>query len=246
MTILIELDKIKKRLEQEGDTKQVRKAFWRIIGKMKRQEPKQITDAEIEKAAKIRNQLFRQKIVLSMPKGLLLFFFIALIAFFGIIQLLLFLDVWLANIIPYDPFLYTIILNILLSIVAVILAYGVYPWGRYFGGVIGRVKFEGFYRYSPGELGLKIEYASYLRTTQSRRKWVFGLPILWVFGFFFILLPIAWVLNPSGIWGPLVMIGLFAIFYPTIYHRKIGELYRFVRELRIAREVKRKQKQDSP
>jgi hypothetical protein len=246
MSFLTELEKIEQRLEQEGDTKQVRTAFWRIISKIKRQDPRQITDATIDKAAKIRNQLFSHDVILSTSKGLGLFFLIALIAFIGIIQILLFFDAWLASLMPYDPFVFTIILNVFLVIGSILLAYGVYPWGRYFGGVIARIKFDGFYRYSPGELGLKIEYTSYLKTTQSRRKWVFGLPVFWVFGFFFILLPITWFLKPSGIWGPFIMIILFGIFYPVIYRRKTGELYRFVRELRIAREVKQKQKQGAP
>ena len=113
--------------------------------------------------------------------------------------------------------------------------------GDYLGGVIARVRFEGFYRYSPGELGLKIEYSSYLKTTQIRRKWVFGFPILWVFAFIFILFPLTWVWNPAGIWAPLILIILFAVFYLTIYRAKTGELYRFMRELRIAREVKQKE-----
>ncbi len=124
----------------------------------------------------------------------------------------------------------------------IFLAYGAYPWGRYIGGIIARVKFDGFYRYSPVELGLKIEYISYLKTTRSRRKWVFGFPIIWIFGIFFMLLPVAWILNPAGIWTPLLFVLLFGVFYLVIYYMKIGELYRFVRELRIEREMIRSKK----
>ena len=242
MPFLAELNQIEKRLDQEGDTKVVRRSFWRIIGQMKRQDPKELDESTIIKAAEVRNRLFKQKVVLGVRKGLLVFFLIALVFFWGNITILLYLELALIVVIGYNPVLFLVIMNVLLAIGSVFVSYGAYPWGRYLGGIIARVKFEGFYRYSPGELGLKIEYTSYLKTTQSRRKWVFGFPILWVFGFLFILLPIAWFLNPRGIWAPLILIVMFAIFYLTIYRMKTGELYRFVRELRIAREVKRRQK----
>ncbi|MDO8056579.1 MAG: hypothetical protein Q6361_06935, partial [Candidatus Hermodarchaeota archaeon] len=84
----------------------------------------------------------------------------------------------------------------------------------------------------------------YLKTTQSRRKWVFGFPIPWVFAFIFFLVPITWLLNRAGVWAPLLICILFAIFYLSIYKAKTGELYRFMRELRIAREVKRIQQKE--
>jgi Flp pilus assembly protein TadB len=244
VAFLAELNQIEKRLDQDGDSKAVRKAFWRIIGQMKRQDPKNLDEACIIKAAELRNRLFKQKVILSVRKGLLLFFLIALVFFWGNITILLYLEPGLTAVIGYNLIFSIVIMNVLLAIVAVFVAYGVYPWGRYLGGVIARVKFEGFYRYSPGELGLKIEYISYLKSTQSRRKWVFGFPIIWVFGFLFIMLPIAWVLNPYGLWAPVILIIMFGIFYLVIYRAKTGELYRFVRELRIAREVKRRKKSE--
>ena len=150
---------------------------------------------------------------------------------------LLNLESTIALFIILPPILSLILLNVILILISVFVAYGSYPWGRYLGGLIARVKFDGFYRYSPGELGLKIEYTSYLRTTQSLRKWVYGFPILWVFCDLLLLLSITWILNPSGIWAPVIIIILFGVFYIYIYTRRTGELYRFVRELRIALEV---------
>jgi hypothetical protein len=241
MTIIAELEGIEQRLDQEGDTKQVRKAFWRIVGKIKRMEPTAVDDEVVEKTTAVRNRLFKQDIVINTGKGVATYFLVCILSFLGYIGVLLFLESSLSLFIILPPLFFQIILNIVLILLSVFIAYGSYPMGRYIGGVIARVKFEGMYRYSPGELGLKIEYTSYLRTTPSRRKWVFGFPIIWVFGILLILLPITWLLNPVGIWAPIFIIILFAIFYVAIYRMKIGELYRFVRELRIAREVKQKE-----
>ena len=242
ITILSDLQTIETRLENEGDTLAVRKAFWRIIGTIKRMEPNEVSDEVISKATEIRNRLFKKDTVLGVGQGLVIFLFVFVFAMLGYIWLLLYVESTLSIFIILSPLILMIVLNILLLIICVFVAYGSYPWGRYFGGVIARVKFDGFYRYSPGELGLKIEYTSYLRTSQSRRKWVYGFPIVWVFGSLFILLPISWFLNPRGIWAPLIIIILFAIFYVAIYYRKTGELHRFMREFRIDRELKKKRK----
>ncbi|MFX1300933.1 MAG: hypothetical protein ACFFAL_07570 [Promethearchaeota archaeon] len=240
MTIESELRTIEQRLNKEGDTKEIRRAFWRIVGKIKRLDPTEVRDEIIEKSAHIRNRLFKHKILLSVNRGLGLFFLIAILAFIAFIWALLFFETTLELFIILPPLFTLLALNVILLVLMIFLAYGAYPWGRYIGGVIARVKFDGFYRYSPGELGLKIEYTSYLKTTQSHRKWVFGFPVFWIFGLFLLLIPIVMVLNPTGIWTPLLMVLLFGIFYMAIYYRKTGELYRFIRELRIEREIRRK------
>jgi len=241
MTIATDLQRIEQQLASEGDTPHVRTAFWRIVGKMKRQNPSRLTEAEIDRAAAIRNRLFKQPVILKVRTGLLLFFITALFAFFAFLWALFYFESSLAMIVSLPPGITAILLNITLGIFTIFIAYGIYPWGRFLGGLIAHVRFEGFYRYSPGELGLKIEYTSYLKTSQSRRKWVFGFPIPWVFAFIIILVPITWLLNPAGIWAPLIICILFVFFYLVIYRAKTGELYRFIRELRIAREVKQTQ-----
>ncbi|MFX0168579.1 MAG: hypothetical protein ACFE89_04385 [Candidatus Hodarchaeota archaeon] len=241
MSIFANLNIIEQRLDKEGDTPEVRKAFWRIVGKMKRLHPSSLSENAIEKAAAIRNRLFGKPVILSVQTGLLVFLILAILAFAAFTWVLLFFESALTAFIVLPLGMSIIALNVVLGIITIFVAYGVYPWGRYLGGVIARIRFEGFYRYSPGELGLKIEYTSYLKTTQSRRKWVFGFPIPWVFSFIFVLIPIARLLNSAGIWAPLIISILFALFYLVIYKAKTGELYRFIRELKIAREVKQNQ-----
>jgi hypothetical protein len=239
MVILKDLQKIEQRLDIEGDTPEVRRDFWRIVGRIKRKNPTELEEEVVGKTTAIRNHLFKQKIAISIGKGLAIYFLVFLFSVLGYLWILFFFESTLAQFILLPPLIVLLALNILLGIISIFVAYGSYPLGRYLGGVIARVKFEGLYRYSPGELGLKIEYTSYLRTTASRRKWVFGFPIIWVFGILFMLLPITWLLNPSGIYAPIIIIILFIIFYISIYYLKTGELYRFVREIRIAREVNR-------
>ncbi|MFX1510444.1 MAG: hypothetical protein ACFFBR_09085 [Promethearchaeota archaeon] len=241
MEILTELQKIEQRLDQEGDTSKVRRDFWRIVGQIKRKNSIELDDEIIERTTVIRNRLFKQDIVISVGKGLALYFLLFFFSFLGYLWVLAYFETTLAQFIILPSLIVFLALNFVLGVISIFVAYGSYPLGRFFGGCIARVKFEGLYRYSPGELGLKIEYRSYLRTTPSRRKWVFGVPIIWVFGILFILLAITWFFNFSGIYAPMLIIIMFAIFYVLIYFRKIGELYRFVRELRIAREVKRNQ-----
>ncbi len=233
MSILDDLLQIENQLEIDGDSKQVRRAFWRIIGKMKRRAPSEVTIEEINKATEIRNRLFRHPVILGVGKGLLIFFLITFFSYASFIWVLLSLEV------------HILALNAILFILSIFALYGVYPFGRYLGGRIARVKFDGFYRYSPGELGLKIEYVSYLKTTLSRRKWVFGFPIIWVFVFLFLEVVVAWFLNPLGLWAPLIILISFPFFYVAITNWKLGELYRFLRELRIEREVKQKRQKQS-
>lgn len=230
MTILAELKKIEQRLDQEGDTKGVRKAFWRIVGKIKRCALNEVSIEEIKKTTEIRNRLFRHPVILSVRKGLFVSFITALVSYIAYFWALWFLG------------FNTLLLNGVLFLIGLFILYGLYPFGRYLGGCFAKVKFDGFYRYSPGELGLKIEYTSYLKTTQSLRKWVFGFPVIWIFTFIILNMVIAWWINPLGLWAPLIWLISFPIFYVAIYYKKTGELYRFMRERRIAQEVKRKQK----
>ena len=157
MPIWEDLLKIEERLENEGDTKKVRRAFWRIVGRIKRLSPPEVSEEEIKKAAEIRNRLFKQSVILSVRTGLILFFLMFLLFFAAYIWVLLYL--------PLD----ILWLNVILLLLGILILYGTYPLGRYLGGVVAGVKFEGFYRYSPAEFGLKIEYISYLKARPRRR-----------------------------------------------------------------------------
>ncbi len=239
MTLLADLTEIENRLEIEGDTESVRRSFWRIIGQIKRQKLKDLDDVTIQKAVELRNRLFRQKVLLSVKWGLFFFLFIAIMSILAFIWNLLYLELIILGFMFLPPIVMVIILNVILLLSSLFVLYGAYPIGRYVGGRIANVGFDGFYRFSPGELGLKIEYSSYLKTTQSRRKWVFGFPIIWVAAFLTGLCIIALFLNPAGVWGPFSFLIILPISYYALTLRKTGELYRFLRERRIEQELKK-------
>lgn len=231
MGILENLLAVENQLKREGDTSKVRRVFWRLVGQIKRLDSNEISDEVIEKAAEIRNSLFKQKVVLSIRKGLSIFSFTAILSFAVFVWANLFLS------------LDILWMNIVLFLICFVLMYSLYPLGRYLGGLVACVKFEGLYRYSPGELGLKIEYVSYLKTTRRRRKWVFGIPIAWIVIFLFLELTIIFFLNPIGIWAPIFSIAFYVVFLVALHRlSKTGELYRFIRELRIEREMQEKEK----
>jgi len=225
--ILDELLEIEKRLQQEGDTEQLRKAFWKLVGKIKRLDPSKVDDEIVKKAAFIRNRLFKKKVVLNVKKGLLLFFVGCLISFavFIYFNLCLSLD--------------SSYMTALLFISGMTIVYFGYPLGRYLGGLIAGIKFEGFYRYSPGELGLKIEYTSYLRSRPRGRILLFGTPIFWEILLILIQLTIVLHFNPNALLGPiLLLVALILSLIIIHYTMKTGELHRFIREIKITREVR--------
>lgn len=114
-----------------------------------------------------------------------------------------------------------------------------YPLGRYLGGVVSRIKFDGFYRYSPGELGLKIEYTSYLKVEKRKRMLVFGIPKFWILFLILIQIIIVILFNPIVILDPIILLIVYILSLVATYRiKKTGELYRFIREIKIAREKK--------
>lgn len=228
-TILDELLKIEKRLQVEGDTDRLRKEFWRLVGRIKRLDRSEVDDETLEKATAIRNRLFKKRVILSVEKGLPLFLtgWIVSFALFVYINLYASLD-----------FLY---MATLLFITGVMVVYFGHPVGRYLGGLIGKIRFDGFYRYSPGELGLKIEYTSYLKSGQRGRILLFGTSVFWTISMILVQLVIVLSFNPDGLPVPIILL-IMMVLALTIGHyaKKTGELHRLLREVRIARESKRK------
>lgn len=73
MELIDELNQIEFELEKEGDKPEVRKKFWKVIGKIKRMNIDQVDDSLILKTVKIRNKLFKKNILMSRGKGITLF-----------------------------------------------------------------------------------------------------------------------------------------------------------------------------
>jgi len=225
--LIDELNQIEFELEKEGDKPEVRKKFWKVIGKIKRMNIDQVDDSLILKTVKIRNKLFKKNILMSRGKGITLF------SLGFITSLLVF--IWF---ILYFPFPNVFIFNIVLFILELPVLYFTFLFGRILGGLLTGIKFEGFYKFSPLEFGMKLDYVSYLKSTQKNRVLFFGFTILWEHIILMFQLVFAWMFRPEGIWVPLVFL---IILLPSQYviHRfaKEGELHRFIRELKILRET---------
>lgn len=206
---------------EEGD-KEARKEFWRLVGKIKRGEIS-LTAANIEEMSRIRDKLFGKRVVLSAKAGSIIFpagFLISLLLF-----------TW-ATLVKVSAYAY---LYIFLSELSTI--YFGFLTGRLLGGVVSGIRFEGFYRYSPLEFGVKVSYPDYLRASQKRRVMLYATTLCFQ-GFVMAgLVAIAYALNPQVILIPLGFLLLWLVGSIAIhYTAKTGEFHRFLRELRIAME----------
>lgn len=225
--LIDELNQIELELKEKDNKPEVAKRFWKVVGKIKRMNIDEVDDSLIMKAAEIRSKLFKKKVILSSNKGIVLFSF-------GFITALL-VFIWF---ILYFPSTSAFIFYFTFFVLELFVLYFTFLVGRIIGGLLSGVKFEGFYKFSPLEFGMKLDYASYLKSTQKNRALFFGFTILWEHIILMFQLVFAWLFRPEGIWVPLVFL---IILLPSQYviHRfaKEGELHRFIRELKILRET---------
>ncbi len=231
-SMLEEIKEVKKRLDEEGDTKEVRKTFWRIVGQVKRGEH-QKNEEIIEEIAEIREKLFKKRIILSTTKGAILFptgFAISMIAFIWINQHTDTLSTFLPS-------------YILLFLSELPVIYFGFLTGRLLGGVFSGIKFDGFFRYSPLEFGVKVNYKSYLQASQWKRVTLYGTTILFQAIIMLVLALIVYEYNPEAIPIPVAFLFLWIIGSAIIHQKaKTGELHRFLRELKIALELRKQGK----
>ncbi len=219
------LDLIERKLKTKK-AQNVSREFWKTVGKIKRMPAP--PDDLIERASSIRNILFekRFKVVLSLKRGVAL-------------HVLGFLICWAV----FAYFLSVGATNNVLGIAGFIalnffILYLGYPFGRLFGGVLTGIKFEGFYRYSPGELGLKIEYKSYLKAG-TKREFMFACAALWIFILVAVLIVITYLFATHLTMIPLSLLMVLAVLYSVATKRRIGEIYRFIRERKINAEMRK-------
>jgi hypothetical protein len=221
------IEEIRKGIER-GDEK-ARKEFWRLVGKIKRGEIS-LTAANIEEISGIRDRLFGRRVVLSVRAGSIIFpagFLLSLLIF-----------IW-SNLLRENAYTFLYIIFSELSAI-----YFGFLTGRLLGGVVSGIGFEGFYRYSPLEFGVKVSYPAYLRASQKRRVMLYATTFFFQGMVMVGLVAIAYALNPQVILIPLGFLLLWLIGSIAIHYiAKTGEFHRLLRELRIAMEgasVKRK------
>ncbi len=211
--VLRELEEIKK----SGD----KNRFWRIVGVVKREDV--IDEDVVDEIARVRDAIFDVNVVVGYRLGAAIFFLL-FIASYTFLLYLVYVELnWLIK----------LVLAVLLESLVL---YFSFLTGRCLGSLITGIKFVGFYRYNPLELGLKLDYRSYLRAGKVRRVLLFATPILFEH---VVLLSQVLILLALSSYLFLLPLLLLAVNLPFSYlvHKKLrtGELHRFLRELRILR-----------
>ncbi len=229
-----EIQEIRRKLDEKEDTKEVRKAFWRLVGRVKRREF-QMNGEIIEKITEIREMLFKKRVILSTKKGAILFplVFLISVTFFS----------WI-NICSSGVMLSSFSIIPLLFLSEFLVLYFGFLTGRLLGGVLSSIEFDGFYRYSPLEFGAKVNYKSYLKASAWKRVVLYGTTILFQGTVMLILVLIVYEYNRDAVLLPIAFL-FFWIFGSFIIHLKgrTGELHRFLRELKIALELRKERKE---
>ncbi len=228
------MNDIEERLEileqrcNEGKSSEVRREFWKIVGELKRVEI-QLDDEILEKVARVHDCLWKDRKVLSYRISVLIFaIFLLSCCFFA----------YLALYKPEIPIPAGVVIEC-------IVIYSGFLTGRCLAGFITGIRFEGFYRYNPLELGMKLDIRSYLKAGQKRRVLLFAIPILWVHGVLALQIILLSLLpSPSStpsplIWIPVIFLLSYIPFSYLIHVKfRTGELHRFLRELKILRGYK--------
>ncbi len=210
-SLILELDK------KSGE--EAKREFWKIIGKIKRKEIV-VSNSDIEELCKIREKLFKKRIVLSTGKGRLLFSFgfVLAVTFF----------VWL-NTVDFNDLDYLLIFVAELPVI-----YFGFLVGRLLGGSISGIRFDGFYLYTPIEFGVKVNCKDYLKSKQLNRVLLYATTLVFQAFVMLFLTAVVYAFKPHALIVPLFFLLLWLI-GSYIIHRvaRTGELHRFLRELKI-------------
>lgn len=224
--IVRELDTIKNRLKSGELSNQLKMDFWKVVGSVKRISPSQLDDDILDRVVDLHNRFFEKRIVLSYRKGAVLFFVLLVITYS--------LFIWLAT----HPEMSWILKTLPAFLFEGAVMYFSFLTGRCLGGFLSGIRFQGFYRYNPVELGVKLDFRSYLKAEQKKRVVLFATPILWEHLILVSQAVLLFVLSSDLTWIPVLFI---AVNLPFSYlvHRKFrtGELHRLLRELKILREI---------
>jgi hypothetical protein len=209
---------------ERGDKEAVKQKFWKIVGKLKRNEI-ELNDEDIGELSRIRDRLFEREIVLSARKGSILFplGFLASIAVFILVNSL------------SGFYLYPLLFISELPVI-----YFGFLTGRLMGSTISGIGIDGFYRYSPLEFGVKMRYIDYLKATQKERIMLYATTLCFQGVVMLILVVVVYLHHGWAVLIPLSFFLFWLIGSVIIHHTlKTGEFHRFLREIRIAMEGRR-------
>ncbi len=214
--ILEKLESIEKRVEEKEDA---RRDFLKLVGEIKRGGG--ADDEVLRRIAEVRDKIFGKRVVLEYDKGVPVF-----VLFFILSNAFLFALAFMEG-------------PLVLKAVALILAefcvfYFTFLTGRVIGAKFSRIRVEGFYKYTPLEFGMKLDYVSYLKVPQKSRVIFFLTPILFENLVMAAQAATLILLRNEFYWIPLLILALNLPFSYLIYKiKRTGELYRLMREVRI-------------
>ncbi len=220
MELKRELDDIERRLLAGED---IRKDFWKLVGRVKRLRVKD--DETIERLSSMREKIFKRKILMGFNSGFFLFS-----TFFVLFNLVfIYLSLGLEEGLPKA-------FGIFVTEFGVI--YFTFLVGRCLGSLLSGIGIDGFYRYTPFEFGVKVNYRDYLKAEPKRRVLLYTGAI--ALEHIILIVHVVFLYAINSYW--MIPAFFLAVNLPFSYlmHRygKTGELHRFLRELKIMREVK--------
>ncbi|AIY90741.1 hypothetical protein [Geoglobus acetivorans] len=223
MSILDELERIEKKLKRGED---VRREFWLLAGRIKRSNVRD--DDILSRVARIRDEMFDRKVLFGFRAG------------FSAFSFLFILSNTLLYLIAFKPMPDNLKL---VSIAAVELAalYTSFLVGRCLSATLTGIEVDGFYRYTPLEFGVKINYLSYLKASQRDRVLLYSGAI--VLEHITMLAHTLFLLSiKSSCWIIPAFFLIANLPFSYLMHRamRTGELHRLIREYRILREVRAK------
>ena len=215
------LSEIERRFESGED---VRRDFWKLVGEVKRSG---IEDEEIiERISRIRDALFGRRMVMGFRKGFILFSVL-----FALFNILFFIA---SLVLENGPFKAIAILGAEIGVI-----YSSFLTGRCIGAVISGIGVDGFYRYTPLELGVKMNYRSYLRARPESRVILFSAAI--VLEHLILAAHTLFLMSINSYWiiPALILAANLPFSYLIHKYARTGELHRLLRELRILRDIRK-------
>ncbi len=219
MELLQKINEIERRLEA-GEN--IRKDFWKLVGDVKRKKIHE--DVIINKISRIRDELFEKETVMGFREGFALFSML----FFLFNLLFFYVSLKMENGLIKAIF-------ILGSEIAVL--YTSFLVGRCIGSIISGIDVDGFYKYTPFEFGVKMNYKSYLKAEPLDRVVLFSGAIF--LEYLVLAVHLIFLFSTNSYWFIPAFILAINLPFSYLIHKlaKTGELHRLLREIKIMREV---------
>lgn len=218
-----EIERILTEVEKAENDQKAIKLFWRAVGIAKRHDvPEKSLAVKLEK---IHQKLTSDRMVFGFKEGSAVIITLLIINF-ALLRFTIHSD----SEYKFPAFLILLIFSV----------YGIFLTGRILASLITGIKLKGYYFYNPVELGMILDYSSYLMAGQKRRVLFFLTPIVFEFCILTLMSVLLWYSGFEYFYIPVLvaLLGLLGMFTGWKF-AKTGELYRFVREYRIFKDIQR-------